>query len=346
MSALSQPQAQFPLVDFWVKQQLTPWLGKHLDSAQLLEAYTAKAAQHLDVFVYQIQLGQVHLLPKPNIKPPLDPQSPEFFLASRAILYQMFFRDVVKFSKPDLNCLFAMSMADMCKHDDGLPWFTFQKARGASSLLMPDVDFLGSGYYNRLKPDALDYLQKQNRAVFVGSTTGARHTVESVSQLSSERLRLAVHFKDHPDVNFYLPTVAQCVDQQATEAIAQLGVAGRTMSFEEQCQSRFLLSVDGNGATCSRVFKALKSNSVLVKFDSAHQLFYFDGLRPYVEYIPVSHPGQVPQLIEAERREPGYFEPIAMAGQQFAKQYLQRDGLLAYAGALLDGYGRLLNSQK
>jgi hypothetical protein len=107
------------------------------------------------------------------------------------------------------------------------------------------------------------------------------------------------------------------------------------LSWEEQLRRRFILSMDGNGATCSRVVITLLSNSVLLKYDSDDILYYFGGMQPWVHYVPVTHDNDVEKIIDLEARNPARFEQIAAAGQKFAMTYLTRDRVYEYTKILL-----------
>jgi hypothetical protein len=99
--------------------------------------------------------------------------------------------------------------------------------------------------------------------------------------------------------------------------------------------------MDGNGATCSRIAAALMSNSVLCKYDSIHELYYFPLLIPWVHYIPIHEDADVLKVIQMEKKDPGRFREIAENGTAFAKEYLSRESVNKYTSLLLSEYSRL-----
>jgi hypothetical protein len=107
------------------------------------------------------------------------------------------------------------------------------------------------------------------------------------------------------------------------------------LRWKDQFERRFILSMDGNGATCSRVVIALMSNSVLLKYHSDNVLYYFDGMQPWIHYVPVMEDRDVQATIDLEAREPTSFARIAAAGQKFASTYLSRSAIVEYTRALL-----------
>ena len=88
---------------------------------------------------------------------------------------------------------------------------------------------------------------------------------------------------------------------------------------------KFIISMDGNGATCGRVAIALKSNSALLKYNSRHVLYYFRHLIPWRHYIPIDKDSDVEDIIRMELDNPGLFRFVASEGREFAERYLAKD---------------------
>jgi hypothetical protein len=55
----------------------------------------------------------------------------------------------------------------------------------------------------------------------------------------------------------------------------------------------------------------LKSNSVILKYDSPHDLYYSPILRQWVHYIPIENDKDILNIIELEKDNPGVFEYIS-----------------------------------
>ena len=101
--------------------------------------------------------------------------------------------------------------------------------------------------------------------------------------------------------------------------------------------------MDGNGATCSRVVIALKSNSALIKYRSDYGLYYFPAMVAGRDYIEAASDRDVTDTVNAELAAPGHFTAVATAGQAFAARYLGKASVLDYTGALLRDYARIYN---
>ena len=145
-------------------------------------------------------------------------------------------------------------------------------------------------------------------------------------------------------MTFSLPNIVQCTSAAAEEAIRALDVGRRRIERSEQLKFKYLISLDGNGATCSRVAIALRSNSVLLKYASPHQLFYFQDMLPWVHYVPIDRDSDVERIIEDGTRRPERYRRIARNGGRFFLQHLQRSHCELYVAALLKQYASLVST--
>lgn len=320
----------------WCVDQLAPWLLHAPLSDTAIAEQKRLNETSPNIFLISIEDGQVSVAEKPA-----EMTLPQIVL-DRISLYHNFFQAVTKEHCLDISTTFVLDVGDGSMESGTVPVFSFQKPEGSCSVLIPDIDFLGQMFYEGDEfQDRKDYYEKSLSATFVGSTTGAFYTAEAVRALAPPRLRAAAYFRNKTGVDFLLPNLAQC-DSPETEALLRsMGFGdGRRVRWREQFRHRFVISMDGNGATCSRVVVALKSNSALVKYTSPHMLYYFSQLVPWFHYIPVAKDGDVERVLEMEREYPGLFEPIARQGRVFAERYLTKSAVFRYAAELLRMYAK------
>jgi hypothetical protein len=322
--------------------QLAPWCGCIMAGAEGAAAMAALNARDASIFIMEIAGGEARLLDKPGHYPAEEMAGtarPSRNLLDRAHLYRAFMGEVARargFTTP-LRLVFTTH--DTAPVEPRLPLFAFQKQRGSALVLWPDIEFLRYGFYaDGSFEDPLPFAQKDNRALFVGATSGMRLTPAAVASLAAPRLRSAVHFRGSPRVGFFLPHVVQCTTPEAAAAVAALGVAGRRHSWREMYGFRYLLAIDGNGVSCSRVALGLRSNSVLVKYESPYQLHYFDRLLPWRHYVPVARDEDVTRAMDLCEALPDMAAGIAAAGSAFAAAWLTRPALEDYAFELLRAY--------
>jgi hypothetical protein len=301
--------------------QLARWHSTPLDRRSAHDVYHALNQSDESLFLFEFAEGQVRIVDKPHYSPEQMATNAHEFIR-RAKSYADFFTQTITTRSVPYEGIVAMSMHDGPFEHPDLPFFAFQKKTGSNAILLPDIDAIDHDFYANNFEDSNCYEEKSCSAIFVGATTGAVHTVASVAAHSNPRLRAGLFFKDKPEVDFRLPSIVQCETEEAAEAIRQLGFGTGWASWDEMFRHKFLLSLDGNGATCSRVAIALKSNSVLIKFASVHELYYFPALIPYLHYIPVARNEDVLTLIKSELAAPGLFVMVAEIGRNFFDKYM------------------------
>ena len=325
----------------WCLTGLAIWRMRRLSYTSVYEECRMLNATHPDIFVFNIRYGEVSLTEKP------DTLNTGATVLNRARLYLQFIQDTVTTNNLDVHTSFAMALSDECPESTKAPIFAFQKPAGSLAVLLPDIDFLVNEFYeNETANDKFEYDQKSTSAMFVGATTGAHHTEQIVRDLTSPRLRAAVYFKSSAKVEFLLPLIVQCDTQQTEELIRDLGFGnGVRIDGRAQMLHKFIISMDGNGATCSRVVIALKSNSVLLKYNSPHLLYYFHHLIPWRHYIPIASDHEVEDIVQMELDNPGLFRFIASEGRAFAERYLTKSAVSRYTAELIRFYAATFASE-
>lgn len=320
----------------WCEAEFRPWSGISLTSDLLREAIAHRHRTDQMAFSFHIRQKQVWFIEKADATPDKVP-------TWRPPLYQKFLTEVVTEYCPELSLDLIIHVADGGLAQENMPLFSFQKPNGSNAILLPDVDLLEHNFFESpVYQDTIPFMQKQCSAVFVGVTSGMRVDVDVVRERRLPRLRAALFFRGNPKVDFRLPLLDNIESSEAESLLRELGFGrGDTLSYKEQFKSKFLISMDGFGATCSRVAAALLSNCVLLKYDSPHQLYYFRGLRPWIHYLPISEDRDVITAARLEEESPGCLAAIAASGTQFAGQYLSRAAAKAYTAEVLRRYAKL-----
>jgi hypothetical protein len=315
----------------WAMSEIMPWRMRGLADNAI-----PQAAQQLNAtktaFIYVVRDGSVSVEAKRS----------ELALASaerRSQMYLSFFQQVLHDYPSIPDTTFILDVDDMPLPRPTVPILQFQKPDRSFSILVPDIDFIGWNHYPQPAiVDTIAYDSKSVSAIFVGGTSGQTNTVETVLNPVAQRLRSAKYFRRHSDVYFYLTTLSRCKNAEAEQALRDLGFGGPPIEWGEQFEHKFIISVDGNGATCSRIVIALRSNSVLLKYDSPHHLYYFRGLLPWRHYIPITADSDIENIVIMERKCPRAFVSIAEEGRHFAETYLTRERVLQYAAEVLTNY--------
>lgn len=327
------------LIHSWCENQLSHWAARRLDYASVVDELEQLNATEGSVFLFRFENGWVTLVDKPAFYTPADIAAGSDFLVKRAVMYRDFLQQAVQFRRPKGSGLLALGTHDGAFESATAPIFAFQKRAGSYPVLLNDPDFISNTFYPRgpcSDPQPFDI--KLNKAVFVGATTGAMHTEESIAGLLDPRLRAGVAFRDRAEVDFKLPEITQCTTDAAVARIRELGFGEGSYDWAYQFGYKFMISMDGNGATCARVALGLKSRSVLLKYDSPHELYYFSGLVPWLHYIPISSDEQVVDIVRMEIEQPGRFRYVSEESRRFYQRYLTRRGVMTYASRLIEMY--------
>ncbi len=322
----------------WAMRQVGYWPRLHFEAEEIRNRLSQLSEKDEQIIIFEIANGTVSVSADPS--GPRNGADPKW----RGLDYQEFIQEVVTNYCPDISVPLGIFLGDTGVPSVEIPVFAFQKPLANQSLLVPDVDLISGGFTTlQGYRDLVAYSDKAISATFVGTTTGGWIDEQVARDRGLPRLRAAAFFRGHPDVDFQLPKIAQASSGGAT-ILREQGIGdGMTVPWSDQCKHRFIISMDGNGATCSRVLLALLSNSVLVKYNSPHELHYFDGMRPWYHYVPVDCDQDVLNIIEMERRHPGMFANIARMGRQFALSFLAKDPTMRYTGELLQMYSAVVN---
>ncbi|MCX7099439.1 MAG: glycosyl transferase family 90 [Methylococcales bacterium] len=324
------------------------WKSRNLQPHNVVTRLHELSETYTFFYLIKIQDGYVSLVEKNNAGK---------LAAMRIEFYLDFFRKVIHKMQIHQNMIFGICVADREIKDCNVPTFSFQKDIFENGFLLPDIDFLDLDFYkdNRFNFDEKEFCQKKNSAIFVGSTTGAPY-LDGVGRFYDKdtiikglipRVNSALYFKESEIVNFYLPSIVQSKDNEARDYLKNLGFGDDIrISYQDQFKHKFIISMDGNGATCSRVALTLKHKSILLKYDSDSILFYFKKLVPFYHYIPIKQNCDIENIVTIENNHE-LFSYIIKNANDFYEKNLTENALIEYTGSLLYFYATyLFNSDK
>lgn len=321
----------------WCSEQVEFWERRDLDYAKSVIEYRRESLLRPFLFVFHAQGIRVTFEPELGF---FDAPTTNAAI-SRALLYQAFLQSSLEHhGATGEDVIFALDVGDKPLDSEVFPIFGFEKSAGSNTILLPDVEFFSCNYYSAKKfQDTTEYLEKLNSAIFIGSTTGGDIITQAkIDAGLVQRIKSALFFAKSDYVDFRLPRLIHLDSLDTEESLRTMGFGVGEATWQEQFQHRFLISMDGNGAACSRLVMGLASKSVLLKYDSNRILFYFSSLRPWQHYIPICDDGDVLTIVEQELVQPGKYASIAEAGREFFLTYLNQSILEWYAHILLRRY--------
>jgi hypothetical protein len=321
-------------------EQAAHWLARPLAAAEAAAAFARMAATDPDIFLLTVQSGNASLAEKPA---EARRESYPTWL-DRAETCRRLLAEAARQICPTLSTTLAVSVGDAAPPAPDAPVFAFRKPPGNACLLLPDLDLLDNGFFaDTSHDDPQPYAEKRVSAVFQGAISARRVPDDLGRRLAVPPLRAASYFRDHAAVTFRVAT-ADPFEPEATLARLQALGLGETaqMPWPEQLRHRFLIVMDGAGASGERFARALRSNCVPLRYPPALRLHYFSALQPWLQYVPVDQDEDVEAILAIEQAQPGFFAPVAAAGRAFVQRLLTRAAAVRYTGELLQMYARCL----
>ncbi|TFF23097.1 hypothetical protein E3C22_11695 [Jiella endophytica] len=321
----------------WAGRELAFWRDVYKGGRDFSAAHAALNETQRAIFLFDIAEDRVTLRAKPAFYSDEDMAEAPVGPCRRARFYRDFLAECAgQETLPPLTI--AIDVGDIAPARFEAPVFAFQKPRGTANILLPDIDFLRTDHYAGEEPDPYAVADKRHGAVFAGASTGGQVTMKALRDLTLPRLRLADELVGHPDIDFRIARAVQCANGTVQAELEARPYFGPHIPFAEQLAYRFVISVDGNGATCSRIVRTLRSRSVLMKGDSENLLYYFHGLQPHRHYLPFAGKAEIEAYLALDKAGNLDSEAILAAAQHFHRSYLTRKAVVAYGRTLLAAF--------
>jgi len=329
------------LIASFCRTQLQPWADHRFSFEEMVTQLDALSVDHLNIFVFEINGNAVSLHRSAAIQALLDAgHQPESL--RRAEIYRRLFESAVRLHPLPKPIALAVDVGDKAPDQMLAPVFSFQKSIGQVNPLLPDMEIVDLSFLEAVPRDSSPYASKRTMAVFVGSTSGKDViTMEDLDSNTVPRVRAARFFRNSDLVDFKLPNIVQCASEEVAQRLRDEGFGTERVQWLDTFPYKFQLSMDGNGAACSRPAIALRGNSVLMSYASDYVLYYSSGLIPWLHYIPINADSDVLTIVKQEKARPGTFLTVAEAGRAFAENILTRESILLYTGRILEMYSDL-----
>lgn len=247
------------------------------------------------------------------------------------------------FALPDLDLL--LYFGDHIDRDpEHAPVLCFCRRRQrVGQVLIPDFEILrGHEGLDRSVDRAARRVPWQTRvprAFWRGVTTGGRFDAPGWEAIP--RARLVAASRAHPElIDARFTRFVQGGESNA--ALRGGGWRSDEVSPTESVRWRYLIDVDGNSASWSRLRWLLRSGSLVLKQSSDFVQWYYPWLEAGRHYVPVAHDlADLAATIEWARASDEAAQAIAGAGQRFARAHLGRVEAFLYLRAVLEGVGGL-----
>ena len=245
------------------------------------------------------------------------------------------------------NVDFIVSLEDGLSLPTQAPVMAFGKNKRVHSLVaFPDFEAI-HGYKSLIKEvtkasNDHPFNNKTPKAFWRGSTTGGNYTLSNWK--IHPRSQLVLFAKKHSDVldAKFTNVVSDMYKIPLQRELHNSRLLSRTISIHDHLAFKYLIDIDGNNCTYSRLFWILSSNSLCFKHISNNEQWYYNALEPFVHYIPFK--ANFSDLIEniqwAENHE-NQVKTIISNANEFARNNLMQEDAFHYIYRLLMAYAKL-----
>jgi hypothetical protein len=329
-------------MSYAIEKLIKHWRGNKIDKHKFIRQISYLNNTRSDFYILVINKDGVNIAEKKGINSDTEPPKNETDYG-RAKSYCQHLEEIANYLDLRNPIIIGVFVGDRAGDVTEGPTFAFQKKITQKNLLLPDIDMLNCQLYADKKHfDIIPYEKKKIKAAFVGSTTGGGNiTIDKIKKGGVPRINSALFFKNNPYVDFRLSNIVQCSNLETEKFIKDNIYNGSRVSWEEQLKNRFIISMDGNGATCSRVNKTLMSNSVLLKYNSESILYFFEFLEPWKHFIPIKNDQEVLDVVLKEIHEPGYYKHISVNAGDLIRHNLHYKDIYEYTINILMEYSKI-----
>jgi len=246
------------------------------------------------------------------------------------------------------NLCFLLSVEDAFNHD--LPVLTFAKDKHSRSFCIPDFEALRG--YSALDAQVAEGIKKYpfeskiDKAFWRGSTTGGIFSLTNWRNFARSRLvALSLEYPQLLDAKFSLLLQAEPKEAfELKQIMTKERMFGKATDIQEHLNYKYLVDVDGNSCTYSRLYWILQSNSLCLKQVSPQMQWYYPMLQAYEHYIPLAYNcSDLIEKIDWAQTHPEEVQKIITQANAFSKAHLRHHDALMYLYFVLENYRNLID---
>ncbi len=168
--------------------------------------------------------------------------------------------------------------------------------------------------------------KKINQAFWMGALNGLFFNDSSLWH-TNQRSQVVLFGLKHPDLIFakfppFLKEDRVCDEMKAHHSLLS---TARISQFDS-CKYKYQLDVEGWGCGYHRTQWVLRSNCVCIKQKGPNTQWHYNGLKPYVHYIPYETDcSDLLSILDWLKTHDKEAQDIALQGRQYALDYLNTD---------------------
>lgn len=241
---------------------------------------------------------------------------------------------------------YLFSINDGVNADFGWPVLAFAAPRQlvtqGKAILIPDYEALTNMYLGAFKSidktlTLYPWHKKINKIFWRGSLTGSTHMNNDL--LGSDRLRMLNSVKNTNFTDVSLTDYSTQHNAEFLQKVKKLYPLSKAIAPGHSIAYKYLLDVDGNSCSYTRMAWILYSNSALFKHQSDRMQWYYDQLQPYVHYVPIKNDfSNLQEQYQWAEEHPQEMQMIATQGHELALRVFNSKAILAAMAQALIKY--------
>ncbi|MEK6734459.1 MAG: glycosyl transferase family 90, partial [Pseudomonadota bacterium] len=225
-------------------------------------------------------------------------------------------------------------------------------------LLLPDATFIRENIWKDLTASILEanknnpWDKKLDRIFWRGKTTGGDQAVYNINNIAKlPRLKVVLLSSLYPnliDAKFTSYPRFYFEENSKLQEILKLMAQGKDqkVSQKDHLKYKYLLSIDGNSSAWERVPWIMISNSVLVKQESVNIQWFYPGLKPYYNYVPIDEKIEnIFSQLEWMKANDQKLQEIVENANHFVANNLMPEHIDEYASLILNEYSKLFTTK-
>ena len=202
-------------------------------------------------------------------------------------------------SYPDIKGSFMMSWHDNAKPKNTLTedckFITFTCLKTDPwGLCIADDFFLSSHAYSQFRQQVeqrwLQWSERTPVAFWRGASTGS--VLTKANWQDNRRVRLCQIAKQHDDEQFIdakITKLIQIKERGVKKMIRNAGLVDSYIPTIEFLKYKYVIDIDGNSNSWPGLFTKLLTGSCALKVESPWKQWYYNNLKPWVNYIPIKN---------------------------------------------------------
>lgn len=228
-------------------------------------------------------------------------------------------------------------------------------------LLLPDAFMLPSAWGKLISriniansKEEYEWNDKIDMVFWRGGTTGlsrGAYRIDNIDKLP--RLSLVILSRLYPDIidarfTYYMKSAFDERGKSLKQALDILfGEKKTKIREEDHLKYKYLISIDGNTCTGTRIPWIMLSNSILVKQETPKIQFFYSALQPYVQYVPVNERlTDIFSQFDWMKSHDQDLQKISKNAHRFVENNLMPEHLDAYMAIILDEYSKIQKDKK